>query len=142
MAIKSPEALARKRAKVHAYQKKLRQEKRDWNTLNREKYLEYQRNYRKTPEGLAKKKAKQKEWNERIKKAVLDHYGHSCKCCGETMNDFLTVDHIDGYITGPRAGTTLRKWLIDNNFPPGFQILCWNCNQAKYFYGTCPHKKS
>ena len=22
----------------------------------------------------------------------------------------------------------LHKWLIDNNFPKGFQTLCFNCN--------------
>ena len=31
-------------------------------------------------------------------------------------------------ITG---GNDLIKWLVDNNFPEGFQILCHSCNFAK-----------
>ncbi len=34
----------------------------------------------------------------------------------------------------------LNQWLITNNFPKGFQILCWNCNYAKGVFGECPHK--
>jgi hypothetical protein len=27
-----------------------------------------------------------------------------------------------------------------NNFPPGFRVLCRNCNGARGFYGYCPHE--
>ena len=37
--------------------------------------------------------------------------------------------------------TVLLKWIIKNNFPKGFQILCHNCNSAKAVYGKCPHEK-
>ena len=30
--------------------------------------------------------------------------------------------------------------LKNNNFPKGFQILCWNCNFAKGVLGKCSHK--
>jgi hypothetical protein len=33
------------------------------------------------------------------------------------------------------------RWLITNNFPDDFQILCHNCNYAKS-HGGCPHKRS
>ena len=36
----------------------------------------------------------------------------------------------------------LSVWMIKNNFPKGFQVLCHNCNLAKGFYGKCPHEKS
>ena len=39
------------------------------------------------------------------------------------------------------VGTTLLGWIIKNNFPEGFKILCHNCNNAKGFYGKCPHQK-
>ena len=45
-----------------------------------------------------------------------------------------------GYSSSKR-GSTLHKWIKDNNFPDGFQILCHNCNQAKGYYGICPHEK-
>ena len=38
---------------------------------------------------------------------------------------------------------TLQKWIIDNHFPEGFQILCQNCNFAKGMTknnNKCPHE--
>ena len=29
-------------------------------------------------------------------------------------------------------------WLIKNDFPPGYQVLCFNCNYAKTAFGKCP----
>ena len=43
-----------------------------------------------------------------------------------------------------RKGAPLNQWLITNNFPNGFQILCWNCNFAKGSPAVsfkCPHQK-
>jgi hypothetical protein len=34
----------------------------------------------------------------------------------------------------------LYRWLVKNNFPKEFQILCHNCNFAKFRLGTCPHE--
>jgi len=33
----------------------------------------------------------------------------------------------------------MYKWLVANDFPPGFQVLCANCNMAKDRPGGCPH---
>lgn len=79
------------------------------------------------------------------RKIALEHYGGippKCKCCGESIIEFLSFDHING--GGSRHRKTKKfgniyKWLILNNFPDGFQVLCHNCNQAKGFYGKCPH---
>lgn len=30
--------------------------------------------------------------------------------------------------------------LKQNNYPRGFQILCYNCNNAKSIQGQCPHQ--
>lgn len=38
-------------------------------------------------------------------------------------------------------GAHFYKWLEHNHFPPGFRVLCHNCNQARGFYGYCPHEK-
>lgn len=74
----------------------------------------------------------------------LIYYGGDppkCKCCGESEIKFLAIDHIDG--NGKKHSQSIKKalpyWLIQNNFPKGFQILCHNCNLAKGFYGACPH---
>jgi len=77
---------------------------------------------------------------------VLDHYGTKCVCCGQDDPIFLTVDHIDGDGEKHRKeikkwGSGFYKWLIDQNFPCGFQILCYNCNMGRHRNGgICPHK--
>ena len=32
------------------------------------------------------------------------------------------------------------EWLKRNDYPPGFQVLCHNCNWAKHALGRCPHQ--
>ncbi len=78
------------------------------------------------------------------RKLVLQYYSNSeipyCICCGETRYYYLSIDHIDG------IGMKLREemgdivtWLIDNNFPSGYRVLCHNCNSSLGAYGFCPH---
>jgi hypothetical protein len=68
------------------------------------------------------------------RRAILNHYGRACACCGTTKN--LTVDHIHGGGNKHRAqlgegSYGLYRWLVVNGFPAGFQILCGPCNQSK-----------
>ena len=79
-----------------------------------------------------------------LRNLVLMAYGGPiCKCCGETEIDFLQIDHIDGggKKHSKQINHDLYRWLKKNNFPPGFQVLCCNCNFAKGAYGTCPHQR-
>ena len=78
---------------------------------------------------------------------VLRHYSAEepfCACCGEKHLEFLCIDHVNGGGSQHRkqmgVGKAIYPWLIRNNFPDGFQVLCHNCNMAKGFYGNCPHK--
>ena len=88
-----------------------------------------------------------------IRLKVLQHYSKvlsnsdipCCRCCGEnSYTEFLDVDHIAGKkqmdsipelvklgYSSTKSGGGLHRWLIDNNYPDGFQILCKNCNGAK-----------
>ena len=83
--------------------------------------------------------------NSNYKKKCINHYGGKCKCCGESNMVFLSMDHMnnDGakhrreFKT--RGGSDTYRWIIKNNYPKGFQVLCMNCNHAKRF-GVCPHK--
>lgn len=35
----------------------------------------------------------------------------------------------------------MAEWFVDNEFPDGFQILCFNCNCGRHRNGdVCPHK--
>ena len=69
-----------------------------------------------------------------------------CACCGEkSYIEFLAIDHIHGRKSAKHrkgaGGNELYRWLKDNKFPKGFQVLCHNCNSAKKDTGFCPHQK-
>lgn len=75
---------------------------------------------------------------------VLDHYGRKCTCCGESNVLFLTVSHVnnDGAKHRKQIGERqIVKWMIENNFPDGLTIECYNCNMGRTRNkGVCPHK--
>ncbi len=86
-----------------------------------------------------------------LKLEVFDAYGGSeCACCGEAHREFLTIDHVDEDGAahrrsipkkyGGKAGSHFYRWLRDNGYPSGFQVLCFNCNFAKGHFGECPHE--
>lgn len=84
-----------------------------------------------------------KKWYWKLRSDVFSAYGNKCACCGETELLFLSIDHIDGqsYKISPLSGQKLYKFLRENNYPEGFQILCHNCNQGKRANrGICPHQ--
>ena len=88
--------------------------------------------------------ARMRDYNRSIRHQALAAYGARCECCGLTEEAFLTIDHIDGaahrrYSQAPRAGTELYHWVRREDFPPGFRVMCWNCNNAVGHYGRCPH---
>lgn len=65
------------------------------------------------------------------KAIVLRHYGGECEGCGENEPDVLTVDHIEGNGAEHRKevpASQIHAWLIRNEFPKGFRVLCFNCN--------------
>lgn len=94
---------------------------------------------------------KQTEKRQHNKDIVFAAYGgYKCSCCGENIKEFLQIDHInnDGAkhrksIFGEKnKNKPLYSWIIKNNFPPMFQILCANCNWGKRMNnGVCPHEK-
>jgi len=81
-----------------------------------------------------------------LKLAVIKGYGGACTCCGETNPIFLTIDHVNGdgaqdRRKGLKAGKLAVK-LIQQGFPSGYQILCWNCNLGRQLNGgVCPHQE-
>jgi len=96
-------------------------------------------------------KINQKNIRKLNKLKVLTFYSKAkfyCDCCKESNLKFLTIDHINGNGNKQRkelfgadgvAGSRFYSWLIKNNYPDGFQVLCMNCNFAKGIYGNCPH---
>jgi hypothetical protein len=88
----------------------------------------------------------------RARRLAIGHYSHGsyrCACCGEDNYDFLEVDHVRGgggkenlQLFGRRSvSSALIFWLASNGFPPGFQILCANCNRSKGKHGVCSHQR-
>jgi hypothetical protein len=92
-----------------------------------------------------------KDCIKKLKDEVYDHYGgHKCSCCGESIKEFLTLDHIENDGADHRrslgkgsagSGHSLYRWIIKNKFPNIFQVMCMNCNWGKRMNnGICPHK--
>lgn len=90
---------------------------------------------------------------QRTKDAAFNSYGgYRCACCGIVDEVFLTLDHVNGGGNkhrneispdvkrwGGGGGCKLYRWLKKNKYPRGFQVLCFNCNFAKWRLGKCPH---
>lgn len=89
-------------------------------------------------------KTKQRAYQQKIKEEVINHYGGKCQCCNEGRLIFLIIDHIYGGGNKEHEkvghGTQFYRWLIKNNFPVGYQVLCHNCNFSRRM-GVCPHQR-
>lgn len=84
-------------------------------------------------------KSESKLNRDSIRLIVLKYYSDKeipeCKC-GERHLEFLEIDHINGGGKLHRRtlhlyGNALYRWLIKNNYPKGYQVLCSNCNWKK-----------
>ncbi len=89
-------------------------------------------------------KSYNRERAQQIKMEVLHAYGLVCVCCRLDHTEFLCIDHIDGGGDEHRravggGSSKIYRWLKKNNYPPGFQVLCANCNLGKE-RGLCPRK--
>ena len=67
---------------------------------------------------------------------IINHYSKGKNCCEKCRIkdiDVLTVDHLEGKGNQLRRGKhkNLYAWIVRNDFPSGFQILCFNCNWKK-----------
>lgn len=86
----------------------------------------------------------------KLREEIFNHYGWNCKCCGETIKEFLSLDHVnnDGFKDknpggGKKSGKELYLLVKKNGFPDTFQTLCMNCNWGKKLgNGFCPHKSN
>lgn len=93
--------------------------------------------YRRNKDHLCEGK---RQYNRRLKTAAFEAYG-GCICadpnCDEGRIEILTIDHIGGGGNkhrrgiGVGSGVPFYRWLRDHNYPPGFQVLCFNHNLAR-----------
>jgi hypothetical protein len=131
-----------------------RERTRKYRENNKEKVSKSLKEYRSKPEYKEKSKIYRKERylnntdnekqyqkdnssNQRLE--VVYHYSNGlmkCDICGESHYEFLEIDHIhsDGNTHRNEIGESGRQlilWILKNNFPYGFQVLCRNCNMEK-----------
>jgi hypothetical protein len=130
----------------------------EWRRKNPERWAQLQAKSRKKrlsdPAKLEKERKRGRDYWQRMKLDAMNAYGGPvCACCGETGLSFLSIDHVNndgaehrrslGYGEGNGSGAyaaTLR-WMKRNGYPPGFQVLCMNCNHSKEVNGgVCEHR--
>lgn len=72
-----------------------------------------------------------------LKLSCFDAYGGPvCKHCGFTDHRALNLDHIAGGGNIEReasSSNTIYLKLKKLNYPPGYQVLCANCNSIKKY---------
>jgi len=116
-----------------------------WQNQNPERSLARKRKWAKDNAELVT--TRRRERHLEIKTSVMNAYGGRCACCGERHLVFLSIDHVNGdgaehRRSGAKSGRGFYNWLRENNFPDGYQVLCFNCNFAKSQYGGCPHQET
>lgn len=112
-----------------------------YKAARREELLQYYRDYRvNNLEHIQKTK---KEYMDNIKLEGIAAYGGKCSCCGETIPEFLTIEHLEGRPDGEKRLTGKKMWLKakSEGYPDKYTVLCFNCNCAKGAFGVCPHQK-
>jgi hypothetical protein len=105
--------------------------------------LQKKREYNRTP----RRKLGFQRNRQKVKDRVFEAYGgYHCSCpgCSEDNPTFMTLDHVNDDGAEQRkslqSSSALFYWIIRNDFPPGFQVLCWNCNCGRAMNNrVCPH---
>ena len=115
---------------------------------NPAEYARKAKNWRECTKEIRYMKAR--EYRQSMRMAAFRAYcGENIHCmclggCSTNEPKFLAIDHIEGGGREHRRqigtnGLGIYSWLRANKYPPGFQVLCHNCNLAKGAYGQCPH---
>lgn len=108
--IRRPQMLAQKRAYYHAHPARHKENVLAWRALNKEAAIN-----------------------------VLTNGEGTCRWCGQGDIDVLCFDHVnqDGAAHRKQVGnSSMAWWLIQHDYPEGFQVLCYNCNIKKHIlYG-------
>ena len=132
---------AQHKAYYQKNKKKVEAGRTKWLNANKEKSAAYKTAW--AAENPDKVQAAQRRTREKLRTSVFEHYGNKCACCGEDRWEFLTIDHIngDGRKHKKEVRNRLHSWLRLNNYPVGYQVLCFNCNCGRSINkGICPHK--
>jgi len=126
----------------YCYKCKREKSKAEYNKY-KPKVSAYQKIYRKEHRQMIIKRRRQ------IKLTLFSHYSDTNppQCANLygihekpfTILEALQLDHINGggykehQRLGVSGGDGFYRWLIKNNYPEGYQVLCANCNWIKRF---------
>lgn len=121
----TPESIRTRRAGDAVYKARLHAYEAKWRALNRDQERERQRSI--------------SESNKNAVVNVLTNGEGTCRWCGQGDIDVLVIDHIEDNGAEHRrenggrcfSGDRFYRWIIRNDYPPGFQVLCANCNLKK-----------
>ncbi len=139
--------------KIYAYKNKehIAKKRKEYRRKNKARLSDLRYKYYKENRTvlLANMKIRGKKRHRELRNKILIHYGGNppkCACCKENYIEFLGVDHINGDGAKERKefkrrGVNFYRYLIKNNYPKGYRILCHNCNMSFGLYGYCPHQK-
>jgi len=136
----SEEKKAYDRAYRATHKEQMRIRNREYRQLHKEEMAVTQKEYYRLHSDRIKAAAIRtgKILRRKQRLAVLLHYSNgtaACVKCGFSDIRSLCLDHINGGGTEHRRavknGGNVWLWLARHNFPPGYQILCANCNMIK-----------
>ena len=89
-------------------------------------------------------KTRKREVSKDFREKFLEMYGNKCACCGETVYEFLTLEHKKGQVgifyKQKESGIKSYRKAIKEYRPDLYEVLCMNCNFSKGRYGYCPHQ--
>jgi len=110
----------------------------------KEENVIYMKNYRQKNKEVINKK--RRILANKYKEDGINHYGGKCTCCGESIQEFLTLDHVGGRPEEEKFNRKFRgkkMWMKakSEGYPDKYTVLCFNCNCAKGAFGYCPHEK-
>jgi len=88
-------------------------------------------------------------YKQKLKAEVIAAYGGACQCCGETIPEFLSAEHVGRWGARHRReegwkarGASLYMRIKQLGFPKDkFGVLCMNCQMATKDGKPCPHTK-
>lgn len=116
----------------------------EWRHNNRDKMNASQLKYYEANKELVDLRMARERFE--VKRQTIEAYGGKCKCCGEELLEFLTMDHIRGGGNKHRrevkkTGMSFYRFLRKEGYPKkDYRVLCFNCNCSIGLFGYCPHE--
>ena len=120
---------------------KVKLQRKRHNILHREEIRDYNKKWKLKNLDKVKLSSKKDQLRrtKKLKLMVLSYYSNgllTCKQCGFSDIRALSIDHINGGGAIHRKtmkGTSFYSYLIKENYPEGYQVLCMNCQFIKAF---------